>query len=163
MVFEPVDYAFFRSVGIWWDRPVYQSAQSSDAMVIPFQPFLDVCHWIRDNTKKTSAFINPTYIREFRSCTERQGFLAVKVDGLIAPFDRRFAAIYLKRFLDIHKSLRVHNLPELANDKFQAYRLIRSKYLSLNKHRIEEIKQMYPDYEFFDRIKSQASLPSCLQ
>lgn len=121
---------------------------SPNGKILPSTAFLDACRWIRNNSQIFAAFFQPTYIRKFRACSQRQGFLAVKTDGVFASFDRRFGSIYLKRFMDIHKGYTEKDLPELAKDKSRAYGLLRKKYLSLGKSDIKVLKQKYPGYNF---------------
>ena len=147
MVFEPVDYDYFRGLGYFHDGNVYTD-HSPNGEIIPAPLFLDACRWIRNNSDISDAFFHPTYIREFRVCSQRQGFLAVKSDGNLAAVDRRFGAVYLKRFMDIHQGYTEKDLPELAKDKSRAYRLLREKYLSLSKSEIELLRQKYPGYNF---------------
>jgi hypothetical protein len=124
------------------------SYYSSDSNLpsIPYKSFEDACLWIKNNTPAQAAFFHPTYIKTFRMLSERQGFLAEKVDGNMALYNRKFATIFVKRFSDIHKGL---TYDELAIKRKNIYEVLRERYLSLSEMNIEKLKTIYPGYNYF--------------
>ena len=112
---------------------------------IPNSSLIDICNWIKSNTPVSAAFFNPAYIRPFRSCTKRQGFIEEKLDGNFAIADRKFAAIYYKRFADIHRGL-TYYYPAIINN---INTIMQKRYLSLDGEYIEFLKEEYPGYSYF--------------
>lgn len=132
------------------NAPVYGLEDDSpNAKVIPLSAFVDVCRFIRHNTPITAAFFNPTYIKEFETYCERQGFISEKLHGNMAFTNRRFATLYLTRFSDIHKGLTYDDLPGIVFEGGEPYAIMRQRYLSLNDSDIAELKIRYSGYDFF--------------
>jgi hypothetical protein len=148
-----------------YKNTITQYTPSLDGTVLPFSAYGDVCRWIRKNTEVSAAFIQPTYVHEFRGCAMRQGFLSVQQDGILAAFNRKFATIYLERFKAIHEGVTENNLPGLSKDRWGstysqlgkgdgepkalAYEVLREKYLSINEFKLEKLKKRYPGYGYF--------------
>jgi hypothetical protein len=130
---------------------VYKGTSDSGLLVnsIPFASFKEICLWVKNNTPIDAAFFQPTYIKEFRLLSERQGFVAEKVGGSMALYSRKFAAIYLERFSDIHQGLTYDDLPGTVFEGGEAYAVLRKRYLSLSEADIERLKQKYPGYDYF--------------
>jgi hypothetical protein len=147
IVFEHKDYKYFRSISDYLKTgPAYTSPEGA---TIPFNSFWEICSWIRKNTESSSAFIQPTYLHEFRECAMRQGFLSVQMDGILAAFNRKYATLYLERFTTIHKETTYSQLPGLENNRKSAYEALRQKYLSIDKFDLEKLKLLYPGYSYF--------------
>jgi len=147
LVFEHKDYKYFRNISDYLSSsPVFTSPKGA---TIPFNSFWDICSWIRKNTENSSAFIQPTYMREFRECAMRQGFLSVQMDGILAAFNRKYATLYLERFIAIHKEATYSQLPGLENNKLAAYEALRQKYLAIDEFDLEKLKSLYPGYSYF--------------
>jgi hypothetical protein len=117
--------------------------------LIPFLPFKEICLWIKKNTPIRSAFFQPTYIKEFRLLSGRQGFVAEKVDGSMAMYSRKFAVIYLQRFSDIHGGLSYDELSGTVLGRREDYTILRQRYLSLTEVDIERLRFSYPGYDYF--------------
>jgi len=128
---------------------VYGSDSLPLSEKIPYPPFKEICQWIKKNVPIQAAFFHPTYVKEFRLLSERQGFVAEKVDGSMALYSRKFARIYLERFADIHKGLTYDDLPGIAFEGGEPYAVMRERYLSLSEVDIERLKQKYPEYNYF--------------
>ena len=128
---------------------VYGSGLPLLSEKIPYLPFKEICLWIKENMPINAAFFHPTYIKEFRLLSERQGFVAEKVDGSMALYSRKFAAIYLKRFSDIHKGLDYDDLPGTVFEGGEAYKIMRKRYLSLSELDIRGLRQKYSGYNYF--------------
>ena len=162
LVFESKDYEYFRNLGYRRGTPIYASL---DGVVMPFSYYGDICRWIRKNTEVSAAFIQPTYVLEFRECAMRQGFLSVQQDGTIAAFNRKFATIYLERFAVLHEDMTEANLPGLSSNRWAsiyktpgildkksrrvAFEALRQKYLSIDDTSLRKIKKLYPGYSYF--------------
>lgn len=131
-------------------EPIYGlDDTTSAAKVIPLAALLDTCRWIKANTSPTAAFFTPSYIKEFRPFCERQVFLAEKLDGTVALFNRRFATAYLERFKDIHKGLTYEDLPGIVFEGGEPYAIMRQRYLGLNGSDVEYLRRRYPGYGYF--------------
>ena len=130
-------------------RTYFHTRHLGGGAMINLSSFIDACHWIQKNTPVKAAFFNPAYIRPFRSCTKRQGFVEEKLDGNAAIVDRRFATIFHKRFADIHKGLSYNDFPGYPVDFDDLYTAMRQQYLSLNVDNIKVLKEKYPGYQYF--------------
>lgn len=119
---------------------------------IPFEPFKEVCIWIKNNTPSHAGFFHPTYIKVFRLLSERQGFVSEKVDGNMAIYNRKFAKIFLERFSDINDGLTYNDFP-LGEE---LYPFLRKKYLSLTKVKLDKLRAKYPGYDYFLTEKSHS-------
>ena len=117
------------------------------------------------NTKTSAAFFHPSYTHEFRECAIRQGFLSVQQGGIMAASNRKFATIYLERFIAIHKGITESQLPGLAKNKWgsenaiyglsvgepkaRAFEVLRQKYLAIDTSDVNRLKNSYPGYDYF--------------
>lgn len=135
------------------ERTYAYYSSDSNRSSIPYKSFKEACLWIKNNTPAQAAFFHPTYIKIFRLLSERQGFVAEKVDGNMALYSRKFAKIFVKRFSDIHKGLTYDESP-MENNKL--YEVLRERYLSLSEMNIDELKSMYPGYNYFLTESSHA-------
>jgi len=126
----------------------YTSSPDRRADMIPFAAFKEICLWVKNNTPLEAAFFQPSYIKEFRLLSERQGFVAEKVDGSMGLYSRKFAAIYLERFSDIHSGLTYDDLPGTVSEGGEAYAVMRERYLSLSEADIEQLKKKYLGYNY---------------
>ena len=115
--------------------------------------FADICLFIKRNTPKEAMFITPSYIRQFRAYSERQGFITEKFEGNMAFYNRRYATLYLKQFKLLHNGLTYDYLFNLyQNPTFgdgPNYEYMRKRYLSLIKKDIQNIIDHYPNYSYF--------------
>jgi len=178
LIFEHKNYEHFRKTTKHKrDTPIYTSP---DGIILPFYAYGDVCRWIRKNTAVSAAFIQPTYVHEFRGCAIRQGFLSVQQDGILAAFNRKFATIYLERFKAIHEGVTEKELPGLSKDKWGstynqlgigdgepkalAFEVLRKKYLSIDDSKLEKLKKLYPGYSYFlTEFRHKLSYPIAYQ
>jgi hypothetical protein len=140
-VFDPIGYEHALA-----DNPPVFLIEGKE---IPAFPWIEVCTWIKNNTSISAAFFNPSYIRPFRSCSKRQGFIEEKVDGNASIADRRYATIYYERFADIHRGLTYLDFPGKYIDSRVLYSKMQKRYLSLDVDYIEFLKEKYSGYRYF--------------
>ena len=145
--FEPVGYEqlLTRTAGqqYWHDFSLKKGG------FIAVSSFVSVCNWIKNNTSASTAFFNPPYIRPFRTCSKRQGFLEEKMDGNVAIADRKFATIYYERLADISRGFTYYDLQQGYSDLKDLFPTLRQRYLSLDENYVEFLKEKYPEYRYF--------------
>ena len=109
---------------------------------------IDVCKYIRNNIQIDEALIIPPYIREFRALSNRQVLISEKLDGNNAPYNRKYATLYLQRFHAITKGLSYDDFEGIVFGGGQTYSKMRKQFLSLNKNNIEEISNKFPNHNY---------------
>lgn len=86
-----------------------------------------LCSWVEENTPKNSLFLIPPDLEEFRLYARR----SIIVDIKAFPFDKKSICEWYRRILDISGQT-----PSSTGDAV-------SLYNSLNKKRVNELKQKY--------------------
>ncbi len=95
---------------------------------ISYASFLQVCNWVRENTRRQAAFVAPSYLKEFRTLSERQEFLAERFDGSMAVYSRKYATVFLARFPGVHRGLSYFDLPGVVTGGGAGYRVRRNTF-----------------------------------